>query len=72
MAQERKPKAEVVDSKSQKTTLPFLTWFVGAIDRAQGLKVHHMTAVRAYFESVGLKEEATQEEFDAALKRYGL
>jgi hypothetical protein len=52
--------------------LKFLVWYTKALDRFEGLKAHHMTAVRAYFKGLGVNDPATSSDYDHALKKYGL
>lgn len=49
----------------------FLVWFSGALARFDGIQAHHMTAIRAYFLSMGLGEPETVEEYDQGLIKFG-
>jgi hypothetical protein len=69
MAREKSIRAE---GQQKFEKVAFLTWFVSAVDRYPTLKPHHMSAVKAYFGASGLAEEETAEDYDKALKRYGI
>lgn len=69
MAREKKSQPQ---PEAAADSVPFMTWFVGALDTKQGLKADHMSAVKTYFEALGLKADEPQAKFDEALRKYGI
>lgn len=66
---EPQPVVEVAPAPAK---VKFLVWFTEALARFQGVKAHHMSAIRAYFVGdLGLGEVATPEEFDNGLEKFG-
>lgn len=49
----------------------FLVWFVGAMNRFNGVKAHHMTTIRTYFRDIGLGEPEMPEAYDQGLIKFG-
>ena len=49
----------------------FLVWFIGAMNRFEGVQAHHMTAIRTYFRDLGLGEPETEEKYDQGLIKFG-
>lgn len=57
--------------KTSENKVKFLPWFTGALHRFNGVKAHHMTAVRAYFRDLGLGEPETSDAYDQGLIKFG-
>jgi hypothetical protein len=51
--------------------MKFTVWFTHELERNQSLKAHHLSAVRAYFQYLGLSERESQGEYDKGLRQFG-
>ncbi len=71
--------AEVISVAAVKATTPLATptltfnaWFQKAIARNPKIKLSYKEAVEAHCKAIGLKSQATEEAFNAALSHFGL
>lgn len=71
MIEEPVEQKEASENKPE-NKVKFLVWFSGALSRFEGLKPHHMSAIKTYF-AVTLKmgELDTEDEFDKGLEKFG-
>jgi hypothetical protein len=66
------PAASKVAAPEPEKKVKFLVWFTAALQRFEGLKAHHLTAVRSYFQSLLLPDPGLSSSYDEGLKKYGL
>ena len=50
----------------------FLEWFATSLNRFQGLKPHHLTAVRAYFIGISIPDPAAPSAYEEGMNKFGL
>lgn len=57
--------------KVSENKIKFKAWFPVAVKKHKEVKIHHMSGIKAFFESTGIGILNTPAAYEAGLKKYG-